>query len=98
MSLKTPIAFCIFNRPELTREVFEAIRQARPTHLLVIGDGARPDREGEASLVSQTREVIAHVDWPCEVHTNYSDVNLGCKTRMATGLSWAFEQLSLIHI
>jgi len=92
MSLKTPIAFCIFNRPELTREVFETIRFARPSRLLVIGDGPRFDRPEEEALVRETRKVIEQVDWPCEVQTNFSDVNLGCKVRMSTGLTWAFEQ------
>lgn len=41
MSLSTPVAFIIFNRPELTKTVFAAIRQAKPQKLLVIADGPR---------------------------------------------------------
>jgi hypothetical protein len=33
------------------------------------------------------------VDWECAVLKNYSDVNLGCGIRPATGISWAFEQV-----
>ena len=92
MLLETPIALSIFNRPELTARVFEAIQRARPRQLLVIADGPRVDRPGEQEAVTQTRKILERVDWPCEVKTNFSPTNLGCKTRMATGLTWAFEQ------
>ena len=92
MSLETPIAFCIFNRPALTARVFEAIRCAAPKQLFVIADGPRDDRPGDQEAVEQTRKLLDRIDWACEVKTNFSAVNLGCKTRMATGLTWAFEQ------
>ncbi|MFM6532419.1 MAG: hypothetical protein ACKPIB_29745, partial [Dolichospermum sp.] len=33
------------------------------------------------------------VDWECEVLTNYSDVNLGCKIRVSGGLDWVFSEV-----
>lgn len=92
MPLETPIAFCLFNRPELTRQVFQSIALAKPKMLYLISDGARPGRPEEHRLVEQSRAVIERVDWDCEVKTNFADVNLGCKQRMASGLSWAFQQ------
>ena len=92
MALETPIAFCIFNRPELTRKVLEVIAEVKPQRLLVIGDGARTDRPDEAKLVNQTREVIEKVNWDCDVQVNFADQNMGCKKRIASGLDWAFQQ------
>ena len=37
--LTTPVLFLIFNRPEITRRVFSAIREAKPPRLYVAGDG-----------------------------------------------------------
>ena len=90
--LKTPVAFIIFNRPDTTERVFAEIAKARPPKLLVVGDGARANREGEAAKVAATRAIIERVDWPCEVLTNFSEVNLGCKVRVSSGLDWVFEQ------
>ena len=90
--LNTSVLFCIFNRPDLTRQVFDRIREARPSKLLVVADGARLDRVGEDELVSQTRAIINDVDWTCEVLTNFADHNMGCKQRIASGITWAFEQ------
>ena len=91
--LKTPVAFIIFNRPDTTERVFAEIARARPPKLLVVGDGARANRDGEAVKVAATRDIINRVDWPCEVLTNFSEVNLGCKVRVSSGLDWVFEQV-----
>jgi hypothetical protein len=93
MTLSTPVAFIIFNRPDTTDRVFQAIRQAQPQQLLVIADGPRADRPGEAEKCAATRAIIDRVDWECEVLTNYSDTNLGCKYRVSSGLDWVFSEV-----
>lgn len=91
MPLSTPIAFFIFNRPHLTEIVFEAIRQVRPKKLLVVADGPRFPEEAEKC--EKARAVINRVDWDCEVLTNFSDKNLGCKRRVSSGLDWVFSKV-----
>jgi len=44
-------------------------------------------------LTDATRAVIEQVDWPCTIEKNYSEVNLGCKGRVRTGLDWVFERV-----
>lgn len=80
----------IFNRPDLTRAVFERIRAARPQTLLVVADGPRTARIGEEELCGTTRKIATAVDWPCRVLTNFSDVNMGCGERVSSGITWAF--------
>src|SRR4028118_433764 len=89
--MKTPVVLIIFNRPAQTEKVFEVIRQAKPPKLLVIADGSRAERPGEAEKCAAARAVIDRVDWDCEVFKNYSDVNLGCDPRISSGLNWVFE-------
>lgn len=89
--LDTPVAILIFNRPETTRRVFEEIRHVRPRQLLVVADGPRVNRPGEAEACAAARAIVAEVDWPCEVLTNYADANLGCKRRVSSGLDWVFS-------
>jgi hypothetical protein len=91
MTDSAPIVFLIFRRPDLTARVFESIRQAQPAKLLVVADG--PRNEAEELLCQQSRSVTEQVDWDCEVLRNYSDVNLGCRKRVSSGLDWAFEQV-----
>lgn len=96
--MDTPVAFIIFNRPDTTERVFAEIAKAKPSKLLVVGDGARANREGEADRVAQTRAIIERVDWPCDVLTNYSDQNLGCRARVSSGIGWIFEQVEEVII
>ncbi len=92
-TMKTPVAFLIFNRPDVTRVVFEAIAQAKPRTLLVVADGPRGDRPGEAEKCALTRAIIDDVNWECDVLTNYSAVNMGCGQRVSSGITWVFEQV-----
>ncbi len=91
--MKVPVAFLIFKRPDTTEKVFEAIRQARPPKLLVVADGPRADKPGEAEKCAATRAIIDRVDWDCEVIKHYADVNLGCKKCVSSGITWVFEQV-----
>lgn len=93
MRLSTPVAFFIFNRPDPTERVFSEIRKARPSKLLVVADGPRMDRNGEAEKCAFVRAIIDRVDWDCEVMKNYSETNLGCKRRVSSGLDWVFEKV-----
>ena len=90
-SLSTPIAFFIFNRPDLTEIVFDAIRKAKPKKLLVVADGPRSSKEEEKCR--QARAIIERVNWDCQVLTNFSEVNLGCKHRVSSGLDWVFLEV-----
>lgn len=87
-----PVIFIAFNRPAVTARTWERIRAARPAQLLLVCDGPRPGRPGEAEAVAAVRRLLAEgVDWPCTVHRNFSDVNLGCRRRVVSGLDWAFS-------
>jgi hypothetical protein len=91
-SLETPVALFVFNRPEPTREVFAAVRQARPRRLLVVADGPRPDRgDAERESCAAVRGIVEAVDWDCRVDHLYAEQNLGCGARVSSGLDWVFD-------
>ena len=89
--LKNPVAFIIFNRPDTTKRVFAEIAKAKPPILLVIADGPRANHPEDAGKCAAARAIIDGVDWDCEVLTNYSNVNMGCKRRPPSGLDWVFN-------
>lgn len=87
----TPILFLIFNRPDVTEKVFEAIRQAQPKQLFVAADGARNEKENFSC--EQTRKIIEKVDWDCEVKTLFREENLGCQKAVSAAIDWFFEHV-----
>lgn len=89
--LSTPVAVCVFNRPDQTRRLFETLARVEPRHLFVFADGPRSDDEAEvcARVLDETRRV----DWDCEVRYDVSPVNLGSRYRVVSGLDWVFSQV-----
>lgn len=87
----TPVLFIIFNRPETTQRVFDAIRIARPTRLYVAADGARMNRQDEIHKCRQARSIATAVDWPCDVRTLFREENLGCGRGVSAAISWFFK-------
>jgi hypothetical protein len=86
------VLFIVFNRPEKTSRVFDAIRKARPSRLYVAADGPRSNKEGEAEKVEKVRQICNQVDWDCQVHRLYRDQNLGCKIAVSSAIDWFFRQ------
>jgi hypothetical protein len=92
-TLTTPVALFVFNRPETTQKVFSAIAAYKPARLFLIADGPRAEKAGEKEACEQVREVLSHVDWPCEVETNFAADNLGCQERIISGIDWVFTHV-----
>lgn len=86
-----PIAFVVFNRPDVTKVSFERIQRLRPNRLFIISDGPRETRMGESRLVEQSRQIAEQIDWPCDVQKIYASENMGCGRRISSGISKVFE-------
>jgi hypothetical protein len=91
--MNTPILLLIFNRPDLTQQVFQAIRLARPRRLFVAADGPRPGNALDQTRCLAARDVVAEVDWDCEVKTLFRDKNLGCKQAVSSAIAWFFQNV-----
>jgi len=89
--MKSAVLFLVFNRPETTQQVFNAIREAKPPRLYVAADGPRTNREGEHERCKEVRRIATTVDWACEVKTLFRKENLGCKMGVSGGINWFFE-------
>ncbi len=83
-----PLLMIAFNRPEKTQRVFEAVRAAAPPRLYLAADGPRGDVPSDSDRCNLTRQVLADVDWPCEVERLYQPSNLGCKRGVGTAIDW----------
>jgi hypothetical protein len=89
VNIKTPVAVIVFNRPVHARKLRHYLNDHQTRELFVIVDGARTNKIGEKELVLEC--ISAFKDWPGKVHFNISDTNLGCKSRISSGLNWVFQ-------
>ena len=92
-----PVLIVGFNRPECLREVFDRVREARPRELFLALDYPRVGRSDETPY-EECKRIFKEVNWECNVHRNYSKENMGCRDRMASAISWAFESVDRLMI
>ena len=89
--MKKPILFLIFNRPDTTKQVFEAIRKYKPKQLFIAADG--PRNKGESEICKETRSVVSNIDWDCDVKTLFREENLGCRDAVSSSIDWFFQNV-----
>lgn len=92
-SLETaPVLLTVWNRPEETQAVLDAIRETGPVRLFVAGDGPRD--ASDASTVAEVRKRIeAARHWNPDLTANFADSNLGCRRGMERAISWFFSEV-----
>ena len=85
-----PVLLIFFIRPDTFAQVFEKVRQARPSKLFLACDGPREGTD-DKEKIEQCKKIAEAIDWECEVHTDYAEQNLGCGTRPYSAIAWAFS-------
>ena len=87
----TPILFVVFNRPDTTQAVFEAIRKISPKKLYISADGPRPGVLADVQNCRLVREIVSNIDWECDCKTLFRDNNVGCGLGPSLAFDWFFE-------
>jgi len=85
------VLILFFTRPEALRQVFNAIRQARPSKLYLYQDGPRGPQD--MAGIEACRQVVCdeQIDWQCDVRRNYQTQNAGCDPSNFNAQKWAFS-------
>jgi hypothetical protein len=87
----TPVLILFFNRPQQLGQVFAEVRKARPSRLFLYQDG--PRNEADMPGILACREVVAQVDWECQVETLFQERNYGCDPSEYISQKWAFSHV-----
>ena len=57
----TPILLIVYNRPDYTIKLLEAIKDIKPSVIYIAADG--PKNEADKILIDKTRAVFNTIDW-----------------------------------
>lgn len=90
-----PILFIVFNRPGVTKRVFNQIQKLKPSTLYIAADGPRKGRANEYELCRLTRKVTENINWKCKVKRLYRDTNLGCGKAVSSAIGWFFDEVEM---
>lgn len=92
--LNTPVLFLIFNRPDVTLRVFNAIALAKPAQLFIAADGPRANKPGEKEKCDITKQIVLDaINWDCQVYTLFREENWGCGKAVAGAITWFFDHV-----
>jgi hypothetical protein len=91
-TFSTPILFLVFNRPDVTAQVFEKIRAMKPRYLYVVADGPRKNKD-EDEKCTEVRKIVSNIDWACEPKFLFRTENFGCGKSVSTGITWFFDHV-----
>jgi len=88
-----PVLLIGFNRPESMRSVIGAVRATAPRSVFFAVDGPRSGSTSDGEKVQASRDLVQEIDWPCEIHTLFRQVNLGCAKGVSGAITWFFDHV-----
>ena len=89
--IDVPVLLEFFTRHEQFAQVFEQVKKARPSILLLYQDGPRQDRADDILNIEKCRKIAEDIDWECKVHRLYQEKNIGCDPSGYIAQTWAFS-------
>ncbi len=93
MEPNSSVTVIVFNRPSKTKLVLDRIKKAKPKRVFIIADGPRNNHPLDLENCKKVRKLCDEFQIDGEVSRNYTDNNLGCGVRPATGISWVLGQV-----
>lgn len=91
ITVPVSVLLIVFNRPETTEKVLQAIRDWDISRLYIAADGPRPDRPEDADLCRRTRGLALELGDRYPTRTLFRNQNLGCGQGVADAITWFFE-------
>ena len=88
-----PVLLIFFTRSDTFEKVFEAVREARPSTLLLWQDGPRENRPDDIEKINKCRKIAETIDWNCTVYRMYNEKNIGCDPSIFYAYNWAFTHV-----
>lgn len=88
--MKTPVLLLVYNRPEHTERVLKRLKECSVDEVYVSADG--PKNTADSKLTSEVKNVLQRYD-SIIVKTRFSELNIGCKNAVVSGIDWFFNHI-----
>jgi Glycosyl transferase family 2 len=83
-----PVVLFVYNRPEHTLKVLEALKQNNIEKLYIFSDG--PKLEADLEKVKKVRDIVSNINW-CNVEYEFAEKNRGLADSIIYGVSKVFN-------
>ncbi len=89
-SRQIPVLLLLFNRPDTTRLLIDALREIKPAKVYIAQDWPRHDTDKKN--IELVRIELEKIDWECEKMVLFREKNLGCYDAVTSGIDWFFSE------
>lgn len=87
---QVPILIILYNRVEAMHNLFQVLRELKPSRLYIAADGAvHGERMDYASCLKTRNVIMPH--WDCQVERLFKDEHLGKAALTMQAMNWFFE-------
>jgi len=87
------VLLVFFTRYHQFERVFEQVKKARPSQLLLYQDGPREGNKDDIEKIKKCRAIAENVDWNCKIYKYYQKKNIGCDPSGYIAHTWAFSNV-----
>jgi hypothetical protein len=86
-----PILIAIYNREDVTLEMYKILEKIKPKYLYINADGPKLNNKLDEVRCNNTRSIFLNLKWDCDIKYNFSSYNKGCKLSVSEGITWFFN-------
>lgn len=90
--MKTPLLLLIYNRPEVTKVLFNKIKKIKPKIIYIAADGPKENDQNDLERCEKVRNIFNKIDWNCKIHKRYNKKNYGCRNSIIQSINWFFKK------
>lgn len=89
----SPVLLIVFNRPEQTSQLIDALRNVKPRCIYVAADGPRAGVPGEPERCAAVLASLTSIDWPCTIAVRVNEINQGSALMIPSAVDWFFDSV-----
>lgn len=98
MSGEAPVLILGFNRPDLTKKVFQSLHSSKPRTILFAVDGPRAHVKEDKAKVDEVQKVAETINWPARIEIRFRSANLGLKDAVVDAVTWAISNYGRVIV
>jgi hypothetical protein len=88
------ILVIFFNRPQVFLQQLRSLKKIKPKLLYFAADGQRSSNLQDLSNLDECKLLISsEIDWECNVHFFFSQINHGCDIFVPMSIDWFFDHV-----
>jgi len=89
-----PTLVIFFNRPKILVHQIISLKKNKPRDMYFAADGPRQNTFSDIYNLKECKKIVSEmVDWDCDLHFLYEEINYGCDYFVPKAIDWFFSNV-----